>query len=59
METESSPFYSFLVTCATVKEKGGEWTPNYGNSWLEESQCAHECNSITYLCHGQAKCNTG
>ena len=20
-------FYSFLVTCATVKEKGGEWTP--------------------------------
>lgn len=27
METESSPFYFFLVTCATVKEKGGEWTP--------------------------------
>lgn len=54
-------FYSFLTTCATVKEKGCDWTPAMAvaGSTLKELQYTHECNSITNLSHGQAKCNTG
>ena len=43
-------FYSFLMACATVKEKGYGWIYPF-----EVSKYAHECNSIPHPSHDQAK----
>ena len=59
MEGKGTPFFSFLVTCATVKEKACDWTPAAVVAGSTLLKYANECNSIPHFSHDQTKWKSG